>query len=726
VSEPRLPRILGPNLGCPELTSIEALEKGNLSAIIVVGPDDAEGAGYEFRAVPSYAGQGRAFSLKPTESTLLDKDTLPPYFDDVGETRFLISRFLRDSVFKGQARFWKVRLRPDEALDLQYLREVGGARRPTLYDLVLCHDGHPVCQTKHSLCLSVRSPSHPVRFIHLTDLHVAERNDIWEDEVNSTLNAARGASEPLTFINFNERLRRFIREANVLGDAGELDFVLALGDLVDFVLPGFEETATLQNNWQVLIDILTGGGDEVRRGNPGLRVPIFTTLGNHDWRPYPYPPEFNSQLIYSLPAQEAQELDFLYADSSEAAAAKVSEVHAKLVAEGSPILGKSWWGSTVGLGLRWFAVAWHRIWTRSLALAGHYLQLLLATLFVAALGSGGLATRQWGGTQLSQLLANWPVSTSALTAIALILAITILLVLLRLAGDWVNGKLRDKITALLAIQTDVRALTDYFLYINPYFNYAFRLDDCYFLLLDTGYDALTAQSFWDNGVKKLQHLRVRDNIVGGSPESIAFFQPNEYYPYSQIAWLELVLDCIRRSHHQLPGTDRRCRVFAGLHAPPANLSPKDRKKVDALWQRQGTPLLIRPGWRGFDIRYGTLNHYLSEFFYLCLGYRESAMEAPSGPGIDCVLAGHVHWNLEFRLDKPRNSGSAFWNPEVYYGNFSEEVEQQLTPPNRWWGTLLLQTAACGPPSHTQPRTPNFRYITVTKDLGITTLRPRCL
>jgi hypothetical protein len=55
---------------------------------------------------------------------------------------------------------------------------------------------------------------------------------------------------------------------------------------------------------------------------------------------------------------------------------------------------------------------------------------------------------------------------------------------------------------------------------RPYFNYAFRLENCYFLVPDTGHDCLTAQSFWDDGGKKVYRIRVRDNILGGSPDTM--------------------------------------------------------------------------------------------------------------------------------------------------------------------------------------------------------------
>jgi hypothetical protein len=341
----------------------------------------------------------------------------------------------------------------------------------------------------------------------------------------------------------------------------------------------------------------------------------------------------------------------------------------------------------------------------------------------------GVARPQWARNILQYLFPGGLTLHALRRVVELIILLVFFVELLRLAiKNWARDTLREKITELIGIESDVGGLSDYFLAINPYFNYAFRVENCYFLLLDTSHDALTAQSFWDNGGKKLRHLKVRDNILGGSPESMAFYPPNEFYPYSQIAWLEKLLHCIKQTHQQLPETDRQCRIVVGLHAPPANLSSEDRDRADELLRSQGSPILLRRGWPcGLDVHYGTVNHYVSEFFYLCLGFRESALELSTGPGVDIVLSGHVHWNIDFQLRRPGGtSGARGWKPLVYYGDFSAQVEQHQGTPNCWWNPLILQTAACGPPSETDSQNPYFRYITVDRSLAIRTLQPRHL
>lgn len=716
-----LPRILSPNLGCPLILPAENPEAVSAFLVLADQKDNSDWSGYSLRAEPSHPEDGgKEFAVQLTEPCARDEDCLPEVINDVTVTRLLVSTHLRHAVFKGDARFWSFRLRRKGSA-AQNLRTVKGKKRSTLFDLVLYRGQERVSVAKHALCL--RPSSRQVRFVHLTDLHVAARNDMWEKEVNRTVNPPPGQGK-FKFVNFNDRLRDFIGWANQRADEGELDFVLVLGDLVDFVCHGFGRANPGNNNWRILTEILTGSSSERERKNPGLRLPIFTTLGNHDWRLAPYPPEF-SHKIFGLGRTEARSLDYLYHDSSAVIGEKISAVHAKLIAEGSPVLARSWWRDVVGPGLRWLEIAMDRASARVLALGSKYLRAVAAALLVVLAG-GGATQIDWLAPVFDRL---GELSTPALVSLLLLIVLLIVLAvaLFKLAENWMGNKLREKITALIGIETSVGGLQDYFLNINPYFNYAFRVEDCYFLVLDTGHDCLTGQSFWDDGGKKLGPVSIRDNILGGSPDTMAFFPPNQYYHYSQIAWLEAVLDCIRCTHGQLGGELRRCRVFVGVHTPPANFSKKHRSRADALLRRsQGSPVPIaRKRLRGLDVRYGSINHYLSEFYYLCLGYKEAARETPSGPGIDVVLAGHAHWSIEFLLKRPDGARPGEpWKPVLYYGRFSPAVEKNAGPPNRWWGPLLLQTGACGPPSDSDPDTPNFREIVVDENLGITRLVPR--
>jgi hypothetical protein len=78
-------------------------------------------------------------------------------------------------------------------------------------------------------------------------LHIASRNDLWNTEIPSIIDGGTD-SEGQGFVNFSEHLRKFIRWANTAADAGELDFVWALGDLVDFVHIGLVTREPTDNN----------------------------------------------------------------------------------------------------------------------------------------------------------------------------------------------------------------------------------------------------------------------------------------------------------------------------------------------------------------------------------------------------------------------------------------------------------------------------------------------
>lgn len=125
---------------------------------------------------------------------------------------------------------------------------------------------------------------------------------------------------------------------------------------------------------------------------------------------------------------------------------------------------------------------------------------------------------------------------------------------------------------------------------------------------------------------------------------------------------------------------------------------------------------------GFDIRNGTVNHYLSQLFYLYLGYREGQQAKITGPGVDAVFAGHAHWTLEFQLRKLLDAGPK-WSPELRYGKFSERVKATCHDAIVPWGPLLLQTVTCGPASATALDLPNFRYVTVNGNGDVCNLRP---
>lgn len=257
---------------------------------------------------------------------------------------------------------------------------------------------------------------------------------------------------------------------------------------------------------------------------------------------------------------------------------------------------------------------------------------------------------------------------------------------------------------LMGLEAGWQGLQDYFLNLNPYFNYAFRVEKNYFLIMDTGYDCLRAQRFWDDGRKKLSRISIKDNILGGSPDSMGFFGANEFYAYSQIAWMEKLLRHI--SHRESPDVSP-AHIFVGVHAPPVNLSEQERRKADEALRTQ-PEVLLEEG--GYNIRYGSINHYLSQFLHLCLGRVEGRPEEKFRR-VTMVFAGHAHWRLEcsLRLDDPQKD-----RPKtlVYYGNYTG-------PPGTLQGKhwpLILQTPAIGPVGADEfsKNPPHFRRIKLDK------------
>lgn len=139
--------------------------------------------------------------------------------------------------------------------------------------------------------------------LHITDLHVARRLEYAKDDLKKM--SAEGPDlinefNVRYFNNFNDNFRDLISYANCLYKNGSLDCILATGDLVDYIFDSGEQTARTPRNpsdvdringnnfdfFKRLILGLEPGRDGTK--NEELLVPIFTTLGNHDYRDMPY------------------------------------------------------------------------------------------------------------------------------------------------------------------------------------------------------------------------------------------------------------------------------------------------------------------------------------------------------------------------------------------------------------------------------------------------------
>ena len=158
-------------------------------------------------------------------------------------------------------------------------------RERTLYDF--CYtapDGTMQEVSPHAVY--ARSSYENCAFTHVTDIHVSRRLD----GVTEKLKKEGLHDGAASFNNFNDMFRDFVRYANAMHDAGDLDFVLATGDLVDYVYED-EDRRGGPGNFALLRDMILGRSpypDGDRRAEE-LRLPIFTVLGNHDYRANAYP-----------------------------------------------------------------------------------------------------------------------------------------------------------------------------------------------------------------------------------------------------------------------------------------------------------------------------------------------------------------------------------------------------------------------------------------------------
>jgi len=233
--------------------------------------------------------------------------------------------FQFDDVFGKRSELYKVRFQIKDIKIIENLLKAS-QRDCLLFDIV--HDVPNMSENKinyHSIAIYDKDWK-DFSFIHATDFHIARRNDFILNHLRQNVKAkvknCGGNEKKISKINkfiltrdfelkedfqedryeelrtpkynFNYNLRKLIDFANNKVSQKNLDFVLISGDIIDY-LNIARGNNHYKNNFHVFIDIILGlnkglkeppylGNDEEFVNKQEIMVPIFTTIGNHDYR----------------------------------------------------------------------------------------------------------------------------------------------------------------------------------------------------------------------------------------------------------------------------------------------------------------------------------------------------------------------------------------------------------------------------------------------------------
>ncbi|MFX1550402.1 MAG: metallophosphoesterase [Promethearchaeota archaeon] len=278
------------------------------------------------------------------------------YLKDLTPQEILI----KNQVFGKLNRFYKVQVEFSISKEvIKFLKE----RNFVMFDIY--YPNNKI--NYHSLVIS-KQQWKDFTFVHATDLHLAERNDrLYEIIKNWTESSIKEDVEdffdtlkkklkfkknqdheekilsdiklPLRkrLINPNNQLRKFIKLMNKKVLRNELDFIVMTGDLVDYTilsrlakkLRKLNEFRYEDSNWQIFKNIILNmPSQEKYKGvirSEELNCPIFTIVGNHDYRPFHYDLTWgNMYTKIGLNASEAIALNELFSASPITALTKTS------------------------------------------------------------------------------------------------------------------------------------------------------------------------------------------------------------------------------------------------------------------------------------------------------------------------------------------------------------------------------------------------------------------
>jgi hypothetical protein len=153
----------------------------------------------------------------------------------------------------------------------------------TLYNIVLQVPGDGTFEIAPHALYARRSWDN-FDFAHATDLHISRRTDGFRRKLRE-VGMAEAAEK---FNNLNDGFRMLIGYANALHDAGQLDLILVTGDVTDYVYES-DDNRNGGGNFAYFEQLVRGKAPSPEGvASEELRVPIFTILGNHDYRPNGY------------------------------------------------------------------------------------------------------------------------------------------------------------------------------------------------------------------------------------------------------------------------------------------------------------------------------------------------------------------------------------------------------------------------------------------------------
>ena len=274
--------------------------------------------GYMLKKLRGHSYRGDSLSLSIVD--IKEVPTIPithvSYLEGLTPQDYL----LKYNFFGNLTKFYLVTIRFKISKEVQnFLKE----RSFVMFDLISLENRI----NYHSIVISKKDWNN-FMFVHATDLHLAERNDRIYNIVKKWTESSviKGVDDffhtiakklklkkadkkvfeeikiPLRkrLINPNNQFRKFIKIVNRKVFKNEIDFIVLTGDLVDYTVLSqlskkvrkINEFKYEESNWKIFKDIILNSKDQkhykgVTRGEE-LLCPIFTTIGNHDYRPNHY------------------------------------------------------------------------------------------------------------------------------------------------------------------------------------------------------------------------------------------------------------------------------------------------------------------------------------------------------------------------------------------------------------------------------------------------------